>query len=53
MRFAVSEENAAGVRAVGRWKVEGKSEWKGDSPRTVATIPDEVSVHIDRKPLIR
>ncbi|MCE7858261.1 MAG: hypothetical protein DYG86_00550 [Chloroflexi bacterium CFX2] len=32
--------------------MEGKSEWKGDPSRTIARLFDEVSVHINHKPLI-
>jgi hypothetical protein len=53
MRLAVAKENAAGVRAVGRWQLEGNSEWESDSPRTIARVFDKVQVYINSMPLIR
>jgi hypothetical protein len=52
MRIGVACEKAVGVHPVGRWLMAGGIQRKGYLAREAATLPDEVQVYIDSKPLI-
>jgi hypothetical protein len=48
----VAKAKAFGIRAIGRWYLERKSKRQDHLARTFATIPDEVSLYLNSKPLI-
>jgi len=52
VRVGVAGEEAAGLHSIGRWVVAGKPQRKDYLTRTIATIPNKVSIYLKTKPLI-